>query len=335
MTRRSLLVLVTSLGLALAGAACGGDDATEPGATEAPTRATLMLNWTPNAHHLGVYVADRLGFYADAGIDLEIVEPATVGADAAVGTGDATFGISQAESLLPARAEGVPVVSIATIMPVNDSALMSLPEDGIREPGDLAGKTYGGFGGALETELIARLVACGGGDPASVRYVEVGNVDYVPGLDANRFDFVWIFSGWDALRATEVLDRDVNLLRFADHLDCIPNWYTPIFIANEETIERRPELVRSFLAATARGYRVAIEDPQRAAEVMLDAVPEMDEALLRAAADYHASRFAPDAPFGTQDRATWDVFAGFLVDAGLLARAPEPEAVFTNAFLGG
>ena len=239
-----------------------------------------------------------------------------------------------AEGVLPARAEGVPIVSIGTILPVNDSALMSLPDDGIKGPADLTGKTYGGYGGPLETELIDRLAKCGDVDPSSVKHVEVGNVDYLAGLQANRFDFVWIFAGWDTLRATEVEDTPVDLIRFDEHLDCIPNWYTPLLITNEKTIKNDPELVRSFLDVTARGYQLAIDDPQRAADLMLKAVPETDEKLLGASADYYATRFtAGGKPWGTQDETTWSSFEQFLEDAGLVEKPVTVDDAFTDEYL--
>ena len=134
-----------------------------PAAAQEPTAVTLMLNWTPNNHHAGIYLALANGWYADAGIALEVIEAAAAGADQVVGAGRADFGISQAESVIPARANGVPVVSIATILRFNDSSLMALTADGIARPRDLAGKTYGGYGGSLERELIDALVACDGG----------------------------------------------------------------------------------------------------------------------------------------------------------------------------
>lgn len=323
------LTIATVAIVALGG--CGGDDDDGRAAT---TRATLVLNWTPNAHHLGIYAAQRLGWYEEAGIDLRIVEPTAAGAEQAVGAGEAAFGISMAEAVLPARANGVPIVSVATLLPVNDSALMALAAEGVTGPGDLAGRTYGGYGGPLERELIDRLVACGGGDPSTVRHVEVGNVDYLAGLKAGRFDFVWIFSGWDALRATEIEGDDVTLVRFEDHLDCIPNWYTPLVVANEDTIARDPDLVRRFLDATARGYRLAADDPHRAAQLMLDLVPQSDEALLRAAAGYHATRFTRlGKPWGEQDPATWTAFEQFLAEAGLLESRVDPSGAFTNELL--
>jgi NitT/TauT family transport system substrate-binding protein len=319
--------------VAAALAACGGDDDDGAAATEL-TDVTLVLNWTPNAHHLGVYAAKELGYYEDAGIDLEIVEPTQAGAEQAVGAGEAAFGISIAEAVLPARAQGVPIVSIATILPVNDSALMALASDGISTAADLGDKTYGGYGGPLETELISRLAECGGVDPASVNHVEVGNVDYLAGLEANRFDFAWVFAGWDALRASEIEGADIDLVRFDDYEDCIPNWYTPLFITNETVLADDPDLVRAFLDATTRGYDLAIEDPEAATEAMLAAVPEMDEPLLQAAAAYYATRFAiDDEPFGTQDEATWADFAAFLLDAGLLESEVPVGETFTNDYL--
>jgi ABC-type nitrate/sulfonate/bicarbonate transport system substrate-binding protein len=330
--RKAWFLAGVLVAVVLAGA-CGGDGG---GASASNARsATLVLNWTPNAHHLGVYVAKELGWYHDAGIDLHIVEPTDAGAEQAVGQGRAQFGVSMAEGVLPARAEGVPIVSIGAILPVNDSSLMSLAGDrGVQEPADLAGKTYGGYNGPLELELINRLAKCGGIDPASVKHIEVGNVDYLAGLEKKRYDVVWIFSGWDALRATEVEHKDIDLLKFADHFDCIPNWYTPLFITSEKMIKDHPDEVRRFMAVTARGYQRAIDDPAGAAELMMKAVPEMDEKLIRASADYYAPKFtAGGLPFGTQNRATWQTFEQFLVDAGLLKKPIDVGAAYTNEFL--
>jgi ABC-type nitrate/sulfonate/bicarbonate transport system substrate-binding protein len=316
------LVLATSV--AVAGSAAGRD----------LTPVTLMLNWTPNAHHAGIYVALARGWYEEAGIDHEIVEPAAAGADQVVGAGRADFGISQAESVIPARAAGIPVVSIATILPFNDSSLMGLASDGITRPRDLAGRTYGGYGGALERELIQRLVACDGGDPSTVKFVEVGNIDYLAGLERDQFDFVWVFEGWDVLRARSVAGADISTIRFVDHLDCIPDWYTPVFITNEATISARPDLVSRFLSATARGYAEAIAEPDRAAEALLAAVPELDAALVRASLRRYAPLFAAAGQgWGRQDAEIWRRFERFLRDAGLTATQVDTDVAFTNGFL--
>ncbi|MHA1553399.1 MAG: ABC transporter substrate-binding protein [Alphaproteobacteria bacterium] len=300
------------------------------------TPVSLMLNWTPNNHHAGIYVAQANNWYEAVGIELQIVEPAAAGADQVVGAGRADFGISQAESIIPARANGVPVVAIAALLPFNDSSLMALASDGITRPRDLEGKTYGGYGGTLERELINSLVACDGGDPAKVTFVEVGNIDYLGGLEQDRFDFVWVYEGWDALRAREIAGKDITTLPFVDYLACIPDWYTPAIIANETTLAERGDLVRRFLAATARGYAHAIAHPQDAASALLAAVPELDADLVHAAARYHAPRYTKDGEvWGWQQGDTWRRFERFLREAGLTTTDVDSDAAFTNAFLAG
>lgn len=326
--RIAVLALAT---LGLFAAACSSD---EPEPAEALTPVTLMLNWTPNNHHAGIYIAQANGWYREAGIDVTIVEPAAAGADQVVAAGGADFGISQAESILPARAAGAEVVSIATLLPHNDSSMMALATSGITRPRDFQGKTYGGYGGPLENELLDRLVECDGGDPSLVKRVEVGNIDYLAGMEQGRFDFVWVFEGWDALRAREIEGQPINSVTFVDYLDCIPDWYTPVIIASAKTIAERPELVRAFLAATARGYQVAIDDPEQAATLLLQAVPELDEALVGASATYHASRYTDEGrPWGVQEATVWTRFQAFLRQSGLLEVDVDPAAAFTNDYL--
>lgn len=333
---RRALALFAVVALVAAASACsssGSQDASSDGGGDLRD-VTLMLNWTPNAQHAGIYAADELGYYEEAGIDLEIVEPAETGVEPVVASGEAEFGIAQAESLLPARAAGIPVVSIGTLLPHNDSSLMALADAGIARPRDLEDHTYGGYGGSLETELINRLVECDGGDPSKVDFVEVGNVDYLTGMQRGRFDFAWVFNGWDALRADTVDGVDVTTLPFIDHEECIPDWYTPLLLTSESTIADDPELVRDFLAATARGYDLAISDPQQAADLLLQAAPELDRDLVEASSAYHAGRFADEgAPWGVEDAQVWSDFGDFLVEAGLLEEAIDTDAAFTNEFL--
>jgi ABC-type nitrate/sulfonate/bicarbonate transport system substrate-binding protein len=334
-----LAVLVGVLVLAACGGGGGRPEATgssDAGGSADARPLTLMLNWTPNAHHVGIYAAQAQGWYADAGLDVTIVEPADAGVEQAVAAGAAQIGLAQAESLLPARAAGVPVVSVATVLPVNDSALFALAADGITRPRDLEGTRYGGFGGALEAEIISRLVACDGGDPSAVQLVTLGNVDYLAGMQADQFDVAWVFSGWDVLRASQVEGVEVTQIRFADWAQCLPNWYTPLVLASEQTLSENPDLVRDFLAATSRGYDLAAEDPALAARLLTEQVPELDPALVQASVAYYAPLFRlPGRPWGVQDEATWVEFADVLTEAGGLATPVDGASAFTDAMLPG
>ncbi len=337
-------IALLSAGLLLAGCSGAASGAGSAGSGTAGTdsdlqQVTLMLNWTPNAHHAGIYYAEQNGLYADAGIDLEIIEPgADIGADAAVAEGQVEFGISQAESVLPARAAGMDIEAIATLLPVNDSVLMGLEGTGLTEdPASLDGLTYGGYGGALETEIMSELATCGGGDPDSIEFIDIGNVDYLAGLAQDRFDVTWVFGGWDALRAQSERD-DVVILPLSAHEECIPNWYTPVIVGSGEAMAADPELTRAFLDATSQGYEAVAADPDAGAEALLAGAPELDETLVRDAVAYYAPLFQTDAAgeagrFGQMEEPVWTRFTEFLVQAGMLDDTAPLEGAWTNDYL--
>ncbi len=328
-TRTLLLAALVAIGAAFATVACGDDEN-----SKGPTKVTLMLNWTPNTHHSGIYLAKEKGWYAEAGLDVEIVEPATGGVEAVVGAGQADFGISIQESVIPARAEGIPIVSIGTILQHNDSSLIALASENIRRPKDLEGKTYGGFGGALETALINRLVSCDGGDPSKVKFVEVGNIDYLAGMEGNQFDFVWVFDGWDTIRYKDVANKQVTTLPFVNYLSCIPDWYTPLIITNENMIKKDGETVRKFMEATARGYEAVRNNPAEGAAALLKAAPELDKKLVDLSAVYYQGRYADkDRAWGVQDRQIWVDFEEFLRTAKLTEKKVDSTKAFTNDYL--
>jgi ABC-type nitrate/sulfonate/bicarbonate transport system substrate-binding protein len=331
---RSTLVVLTAL-LALTG--CSGDDPAESGSTsDAPAlrRFTVVLDWTPNTNHGGMYLAEAEGWYREAGLDVEFVEPGDSSSLQLLSAGRADVAVSVAEEVLPARAQGLPVTSIASVIGHNTSSLVSLAEEGISRPRHLAGKTYGGWGGQLEEALIHELVECDGGDPEAVEFVQVGEADYRIGLERDQYDFVWIFDGWDGVRLTEVDGVDLNRIAFADHTDCIPDWYTPLLASSDDVIADRPDDLRAFLSATARGYEMAMEDPAAAAAALLDVSPDLDAELVEQSATWLSTRFADEPEqWGRQEAAVWDPFAEFLVEAGLLEDGFDPSTAWTDEFL--
>ena len=322
---RRILVLIT-LALVLAGCGSGSDN---PGAGR--RSVTVVLDWTPNTNHSGVYLAKQKGLYDRAGLDVSIVEPDQAGGVAQLVAGNATFAFSYAEQVLPAREQGTPVVSIATVLTTNTSSLVSPADRGIRRPRDLAGKTYGTFGGAIEEPLVKELVRCDGGDPNAVKFVDVGNADYNVGFRKHEYDAVWVFDGWDVIRLRDIAKTAVTTIPFRDHLDCIPDWYTPVLVTTEKTLADDPGLVKAFLAATATGYEMAAADPAAAAAALIDAVPESDRDLVNASARFLAP-FYLDAKgnWGHQNPAVWERFDAFLRRARILTKPSPVDSAFTN-----
>ena len=333
-TSRFLRMLTALLAMGLVAVACGSDD----GGGDGARKVTVVLDWTPNTNHSGFYLARAEGLYADAGLDVTIIEPDQSGGLPQVAAGNAQFAVTSAEVLLPARAEGADVVSVGAILAHNTSSLVMPADRGVSRAQDLENKTYGGFGGALERALVDTLVRCDGGDPSKVRYVEVGNVDYAVGFEQKAFDAVWVFDGWDVIRLRDLEGMELTTLPFyaLGEASCLPDWYTPLVASSGELINDDPELVRAFMTATAKGYEKARTDPDAAATALLAAAPELDAELVTLSADYLASRYGdPGVAWGVQSGQNWSSFTEFLKRNDLLPADVNAEDAYTNEFLPG
>jgi len=331
--RRFLASVAAVTALGSLAAACGSDKPAEGAAT----KVTVVLDWTPNTNHAGLYLAESEGLYRAAGLDVTIIEPDENGGLPMLAAGQADFAVSVAESLLPARAEGADVVSVGAILAHNTSSLVIPADRNVKRPRDLEGKIYGGYGGELEKALVDTLVACDGGDPAKVRFVEVGNVDYSVGFDQKQFDAVWVFDGWDVIRMRDLEGRAVTTLPFRASpgtTSCIPDWYTPLIATTGARIKADPALIKAFMKATAAGYEKARTDPAAAAAALMVAAPELDKELVSRSATYLASEYGDQGrAWGGQDPAVWTAFATFLQDKGLLGADVDAAEAFTNDYL--
>lgn len=335
----SILAALTTLSLAACAASTPAVDKPSADAATPLTPVTVVLDWTPNTNHSGLYVALDKGWYEDAGLDVTVIEPGETSGLQLLAAGQADFAFSVAEGLLPARAAGADVVSVATVIEHNTSSLLSLTSDGISRPRDLEGKKYGSYGSDLETAIISSLVACDGGNPALVEHVPLVSDDFRIGLTQDQFDAAWVFDAWDTVRLGDVDKMDVSTIAFRDWFDCIPDWYTPLLATSANTIDESPDVVKAFVESTARGYAAAMEDPDAAAAALMEAAPELDEALVTASSTWLADKYA-DSPqaWGVQDASTWTEFSNWLADNDILDgeaidTAGGIDSAWTNEFL--
>ena len=103
-------------------------------------KVTVVLDWTPNTNHTGLYVAKDQGYFEKEGLDVEIIMPGEAGADQLVASGKADFGVSYQESITQARIQDVPIVSIAAVIQHNTSGFASPVEKNIVTPKDFPAK---------------------------------------------------------------------------------------------------------------------------------------------------------------------------------------------------
>ncbi|MBE0634641.1 ABC transporter substrate-binding protein, partial [Candidatus Bipolaricaulota bacterium] len=290
------------------------------------------LDWTPNTNHTGIVVAQQLGYFAQEGLRVEIVQPGpTMSIQLAV-SGQCEFAVSMQEYVTMARAQAIPVVSIAAVFPHNTSGFAAPVELGVLAPSDFENLRYGGWGSDLESVMIRTVMDLHGGDYETVELFNLGMLDFVTATQRDFADFFWIFYGWQGIHA-QLQGIDfiyIPLTELADVLD----YYTPVIVTSESLIATDPELVSRFMRALARGYIFAALEPERAAIMLLDYAPELDEELVHASQMWLSGQSVTDiATWGFQEPETWSRFADWAFANQLIEVAIDPLAAFTNQFL--
>lgn len=300
-------------------------------APDQDTEITLLLDWTPNTNHTGVYVADKLGYYADAGVKVTIVEGSGESVTPLVASGRGQFGVDFQDSLAPALIADVPVTAVAALLQHNTSGIISLQGKGMERPKGLEGKTYATWDLPVEKATLKYVVEKDGGDFGQVKLIPNTVTNVISALQSN-IDAVWIYYGWDGV-ATGVKGLDTDFFAFRD-IDPVFDYYTPVLIANNEFLESEPTAARAFLAATAKGYEYAAQHPDEAAEILLEAVPELDPDIVPASQKWLADQYIADAKvWGYIDASRWDAFYKWLWDNQLLEKEIPAGFGFDNGYL--
>ena len=293
---------------------------------------TVILDYVANTNHTGMYAALDLGYYEEEGLNVKIVEP-TEGATAtlvAVGKGD--FGISYQEDVTIAltSADPLPIKAIAAILQHNTSGFATYEGKGINSPKDFEGKTYAGWGGPGEEAVLKAVMTQDGADFSKLNMV----ISDGSGFEAlkDKVDVMWFFEGWDNIKC-ELADFPIHYMPVRD-LDSRLDYYTPVIIANNDTLENKPEMVEKFLAATEKGYEYAIENPDESAEILLKYTPDSSPELLQKSQEYLADKYMEDTDqWGVMKDEVWDNYTDFMVEYGVIDKAIPAADCYTNEFL--
>jgi ABC-type nitrate/sulfonate/bicarbonate transport system substrate-binding protein len=302
----------------------------------------LALDWTPNTNHTGFYVADANGWYADAGVDLEVLPYGGTAPEAVVAAGQAECGISFQDSLTFAAAAGAPIRSVMAILQHTAQDIAVLADSSIRRPRDLDGKVYAGFGYPNEVPTLQAVIRNDGGT-GEFDTVTLDTAAY-EALYNKRADFVITFTAWEGVEAS-LRGIELRDFRFTDY--GFPDFYQVVLACNTDWLAANPDAARAFVGATVRGFEVAASDPDGAAAILVeqnpgvfDANPELPLASQRFMADQGLLVDAA-GKVGTQTLAQWTGYSSFLYEQGLLtgadgkplAAAPDYASLFTDEFL--
>lgn len=328
---KKLIALMLCIVLTFCISACGKTE----GSNE-PDKITVVLDWTPNTNHTGIFVAEAKGYFEEAGLDVEVVQPPEGGAEALVASGKAQFGVSFQDSLAPAFVgeNAVPVTAVAAVIQHNTSGIISRKGEGIHTPKGLEGKKYATWDMDVEKETIREVMKADGGSFDLVELIPSTVTDEVSVLKSRSVDAIWIFYGWAGV-ACETAGLETDYFEFAD-INPVFDYYTPVIIGNNAWLGENTETAKAFVGALSKGYTYAAENPKDAADILMNAAPELkaNSELVYASQEYLAKEYISDASkWGEFDPERWAAFYNWLNEKNLLEDKIDPDFGFTNEYL--
>lgn len=291
-------------------------------------KVSLVLDYTPNTNHTGIYVAKEKGYYKDAGLNVEINQPSENGAEGMVASNKADFGISYGENVAQFDDENNQLTSIMSLVAHNTSGFLSRKETNITRPKDFEGKTYCGWGSDIESAIIKTLVSEDGGDPSKVKINSSAAADLKN--KNSGCDLIWAYEGWDKV------DMDLNKIptNYLPLTDYGVDWYTPVIIASNEKIKQDPKEVQAFVDATIKGYDYAIKHPDESADILLKAAPELDEEQVKQSQKFLSANYKDDSQkMGYQKDKMWNSFIKWLKENKVVSDDLKVEDLYTNQFI--
>jgi putative hydroxymethylpyrimidine transport system substrate-binding protein len=304
---RRAVALLAAVSLLAGVAGCGGAGA-EPGA---PRGAALVLDFTPNAAHSGIYSAREQSLYREAGVDLEIQQPGeSSDAPKLLAAGRAEFAILDIHDLGIARERGLDLVGVLPIVQRPLAAVIARGDGPVRRPRDLEGRTIGVSGLPSDEAVVDSVVAADGGDPAAVDRVTIG-FNAVSSLAAGKVDAATGF--WNAEGVT-LRRQGIPIRIFKVDEYGAPPYPELVLTTSRETLEANPDLVDAVVEATEDGYAFAVENPQQALDDLLAANPALDREEQEAQLEALLPDLKPEPfdPRVLREWSAWDVAHGLL-----------------------
>jgi putative hydroxymethylpyrimidine transport system substrate-binding protein len=323
-------------GLALAAvlmlAGCGAGGAAGSKTSAARVRdASVVLDFTPNAVHAGIYSALAHHFDRRDGLRLHVVVPsASTDAIKLLETGRVDFAILDIHDLAIARERGQDIVGIMALVERPLAAVIAAP--GIRTPRQLQGRTVGVTGVPSDAAVLHSVVAGAGGRPGRVRTITIG-FNAVADLLAGRIPAATAF--WSDEGVT-LAARHRGFHSFRVDQYGAPSYPELVLCATGRTVRRRRALASAMVRTLASGYAFTRGNPRRSALDLESLVPGLDPTLVAAELSALEPAFAaPDGTVGELNPARLRAWAAWEARFAIVSRPPDVAKMFDPGFAAG
>jgi putative hydroxymethylpyrimidine transport system substrate-binding protein len=329
LSRTALLaVLVATIALALGLTACGEKSEDVTGAE--PTPLSLTLDFYPNPDHAGIYMAEKLGYFDDAGLDVSIHTPADPAAPTKlVAAGQTDLAISYEPEVLLAHENGLDVVAIGALVDRPLTSMIWLAKSGIKGIGDLRGKTIATAGIPYQDAYLKTILARANLSTDDVKTVNVG-FGLLPAILGGKADAM--LGGFSNVEGVDLRLRGKGpVVTPVDRLG-VPTYDELVHVANRRRLDEDPEPYRLFLAALARGTAAAVKSPGATVAALLEANPDLDPKLTRAEVDATLPLLSRT---GEMNAPEWADFIAWMRENSLIASEPAPSQVLSDDYLPG
>lgn len=290
----------------------------------AQERLTVLLEWFVNPDHAPLVVAQELGLFETAGLEVELLPPADPSiVPRAVAAGQADVGIHYQPSLYLDHAAGLPLVRFGTLVETPLNTVTVLAEGSISGIADLAGRRVGFSVSGFEDVLLARMLEQAGVDPRSVEMINV-NFALTSALISGQVDAT--IGGFRNFELTQMRLAGREGRAFFPEENGIPVYDELIFVTRPELLEDG-RLLR-FLEAVEAGALYLTNHPEESWELFIRAYPDLDDELNRQAWLDTLPRFAKRP--AALDHRRYARFGAFMAQSGLIEQAPEVEEIATE-----
>jgi NitT/TauT family transport system substrate-binding protein len=293
----------------------------------AAEKVSVRLNWVPGTEHSFLYLGREKGWYAAAGIDLDIVagQGSTV-AVKTVGAGETPFAIADVASVARGWEAGVPLVVAAVLLKESPASIYSLKPQGIAKIGDVCGKRIGVNIKSTTTEQYRAMIRL-----ANLKDCNITEVPTSGGggkeVMSNAVDAAVTFSYEDPTQL-QSKGLEVNQIIASKFFKL----YSLSIITNQEMVTKKRPLVDAFVDVTTRSIRYALEHPEEAKQAFLKTAPEADLAYENLKSDVFAKLLVADDPtgrsIGKSDEAGWKDSLKILRDLAIVKTEIDPTGKF-------